>query len=452
MPELPQLSGVHGDSLESVVFNEDLYTRPRRVADHESEIRTLSALVQALADSPKTILQALVDQLLILLHAHSAGISLLIIKDGQERFYWPAVAGQWSSYIGGGTPRNFGPCGDVLDNNSPFLFRHLERRYDYYAAAVPRVEECLLVPFYADGVAVGTLWIVAHDTSRQFDSEDLRLMQSVGRFAAAAYQTVHLVEDLGQKTESLEATEAALRHQLSDLQEADTKLALANADLKQFAYAAGHDLKEPLRNIKLFSEQLVQGAFEKLSEEEQGLGTSIIAGCTRIDTLISQLMKYAYAADGDKTPDEVIDLNLIFDWAIDNLQGAITDSGALITCDPLPKIRAHPEHFVQLFQNLISNSIKYRSDRPPAIHLSARPENAQWHFVLSDNGVGIAAEYHQRIFEAFKRLHGREVSGAGLGLAICRRIVERYGGKIWVESAAGAGANFHFTQNRMTSS
>jgi len=126
------------------------------------------ALAQALADSPQTILQTLADTILLVFQCGSAGISLLTMHDGGKTFYWPAIAGIWKPHIGGGTPRDFGPCGDVLDRNTPLLFTHVERLYTYFQQVTPPVEECLLVPFYAQGKAVGTIWAIAHDTRRQF--------------------------------------------------------------------------------------------------------------------------------------------------------------------------------------------------------------------------------------------------------------------------------------------
>src|SRR6516165_11300406 len=134
--------------LESILCTEELNRRPTRPPDYETENRALVSLAQALAESPRTILQTLADKILEVFQAGSAGLSLLTREDGGKRFYWPAIAGMWKTHIGGGTPRNFGPCGDVLDRNCTLLFTHVERRYPYFAPVLPLVEECLLVPFY----------------------------------------------------------------------------------------------------------------------------------------------------------------------------------------------------------------------------------------------------------------------------------------------------------------
>ena len=207
--------------LESILCTEELRRRPSRPPDYEKENRALVALVSALADSPRTILQTLADKVLAILHADSAGLSLLT-KD-KKRFYWAAIAGAWRPHIGGGTPRDFGPCGDVLDCNLPMLFTHWERRYPYLSMATPLADEGLLVPFHVNGKAVGTIWAIAHSSSRKFDTEDLRLLESMGRFASAAYQSVESIEDLKLEIAAREKAEIELR-ELTDGLEAQVQV------------------------------------------------------------------------------------------------------------------------------------------------------------------------------------------------------------------------------------
>src|SRR5215469_11555765 len=179
-------------SLESILRTEELHRRPSRPPDYGKENRALASMASALAESPGTILQTLAEKVLEVLQADSAGLSLLT-KD-ETRFYWAAIAGAWQPHIGGGTPRDFGPCGDVLDCNGPMLFTHWERRYPYLSVAVPLADEGLLVPFHVNGKAVRTIWAIAHTGRRQFDAEDLRLLESMGRFASAAYQAVESIK------------------------------------------------------------------------------------------------------------------------------------------------------------------------------------------------------------------------------------------------------------------
>jgi signal transduction histidine kinase len=207
-------------SLDSILRTEELRRRPQRPAEYEKETSALAALVRALADSPSTILQTLADKVLEILQSHSAGLSLLT-KD-EKRFYWAAIAGAWKPHLGGGTPRDFGPCGDVLDHNAPMLFSHFELRYPYLGTAIPPAVECLLVPFYVNGKAVGTIWAIVHDDSREFDGEDLRLLESLGRFASAAYQAVESIGSLRQQIVAREEAELNLR-ELADSLEAQVR-------------------------------------------------------------------------------------------------------------------------------------------------------------------------------------------------------------------------------------
>jgi PAS domain S-box-containing protein len=240
--DVPLETSIPGASLKSILCTEELPRRPSRPPDYENENRALVALASALADSPRTILQTLAEKVLEVLHADSAGLSLLT-KD-EKRFYWAAIAGAWQRHIGGGTPRDFGPCGDVLDCNAPMLFTHWERRYPYLRPATPLAEEGLLVPFYINGKAVGTIWAIAHNDRRKFDAEDLRLLESLGRFASAAYQTMASIDDLKFQIAAREKAEANLR-QLTDglerqvrvrtqeLEQRNTQLAEAKALLAE---------------------------------------------------------------------------------------------------------------------------------------------------------------------------------------------------------------------------
>ncbi len=202
--------------LESILCTQELRNRPSRLPEYENENRALVALASALADSPRTVLQTLADKVFEVLHADSAGLSLLT-KD-EKRFYWAAVAGVWQPHIGAETPRNFGPCGDVLDHNIPMLFNHSERRYPYLSWAMPLADEALRVPFYVNGKAVGTIWAVAHDKRRKFDAEDLRLLERMSRFASAAYQVVGSIEGLRLEIAAREKAETAVRELANGLE------------------------------------------------------------------------------------------------------------------------------------------------------------------------------------------------------------------------------------------
>jgi len=176
--------------LRSMLSTAELARRSSRPPDHEAENKALIALAQAMAASPEGILQKFADTALTLCRAHSAGLSLLEEGDQKSNFHWRAIAGQWAPHLNGGTPRNFGPCGTVLDQDVAMVCSHPELDFPYWAPIKPVLEEGLLIPFHIKGEAVGTIWVVAHDASRRFDAEDLRVMTSLGTFAAAAYQTL----------------------------------------------------------------------------------------------------------------------------------------------------------------------------------------------------------------------------------------------------------------------
>lgn len=233
MAEVQLESSIPAAPLESILCTEELQRRPSRPPDYEKENRALVNLVSALADSPNSILQILADTILDITQCDSAGLSLLT-KDGKtpdvcgQRFYWPAIAGLWNPHAGGGTPRNFGPCGDVLDQNRTLLFRHFERRYPYLLPVIPAAEECLLVPFYVAGEAVGTIWAIMHSGRRQFDAEDDRVMASLGKFASSAYQALTHIADLKIQVSEREAAEAEVRELARGLEAKVRRLVEAN--------------------------------------------------------------------------------------------------------------------------------------------------------------------------------------------------------------------------------
>ncbi|MGI9066511.1 MAG: PAS domain S-box protein, partial [Pyrinomonadaceae bacterium] len=216
-------------SLESVLCTAELNRRLSRPPDYQAENRALVALAQELADSPRTILQKLVEIALDLCEAGSAGVSLLSKKDCGKTFYWPAIAGAWTPHLGSGTPRDFGPCGVVLDRDAVQLFTHPERYYPYLIPVTPPIGEALLTPFYAGGKAVGTVWVIAHDDQRKFDAEDMRQIVSLGKFASAAYK-------VWESLDAVEQQDEALRHRTAQyetlLNEAPLGVHLVDADFR----------------------------------------------------------------------------------------------------------------------------------------------------------------------------------------------------------------------------
>ena len=230
-----QQDGAQVVALEAVLRTDAFNLRPPREPEYRAENRALLALARAVVDSPQTILQALTEKIAEVLGADSAGVSLL--TDDGKTFYWPAVTGVWEPHLGGGGPRDFGPCGDVLDCNAPLLFAHPERRYTYLSSSSPAAIECLVVPFHVDGEAVGTIWAIMHDDARTFDGEDLRQLTSLGAFAAAAYQAhKKVVADQLRSTQALlEAVQSgqAMKALYAELRESRDGLHRSESNLRE---------------------------------------------------------------------------------------------------------------------------------------------------------------------------------------------------------------------------
>jgi signal transduction histidine kinase len=235
----------------------------------------------------------------------------------------------------------------------------------------------------------------------------------------------------------------AAREQATSAVEA---LRRANSDLEQFAFSASHDLQEPLRMVSTFSQLLQMKYGGKLDDQADTIIEHCVEGATRMGRMIRDLLEYTRAASISETLPDRVSLEDALEEALRNLQASIEESKAGVTHDPLPALEVEAVHLQQIFQNLVSNAIKYRSAQPPRIHIGAVLKGGVWEFSVRDNGIGIEPRFKDQVFGLFKRLHSRSrYSGTGLGLAICKKLVERYGGQIWVESQPGAGSTFFFT-------
>jgi signal transduction histidine kinase len=242
-----------------------------------------------------------------------------------------------------------------------------------------------------------------------------------------------------------EKRERTLRHQVEeDLAKKVDELARSNADLEQFAYVASHDLQEPLRMVTAYTQLLAERYRGKLDENADKFIGYAIEGAQRMQVLIQDLL--AFSRVGRKEACESVDCSAVMKEVLQTLTSAIQESAAVVTPGELPTVWADRTQMAQVFQNLIGNAIKFRGKEPPVVSVRAEKSDQQWQFSVTDNGIGIAPEYSENVFVVFQRLHARtDYPGNGIGLAICKKIVERYGGKIWVESLPGCGSSFKFT-------
>jgi PAS domain S-box-containing protein len=237
------------------------------------------------------------------------------------------------------------------------------------------------------------------------------------------------------------------RRQELEREEQAQALARSNADLERFAFAASHDLQEPLRMIRSYSQLLVRRYKDRLDNDANEFLAYIEDGTTRMTTLIEDLLAYSKVIH---TPQRAVpvDLNVVASEALQNCRTAIEETQAVVNCGSLPRVEADGARLVQVFQNLISNALKYRrKDRAPKVEIGFSEQTGEWVFYVRDNGIGIPQQYRKQVFEMFRRLHRHEYPGTGIGLALCQRIIESYGGRMWIDgnSIDGGGSVFYFT-------
>ncbi|HUS05772.1 MAG TPA: ATP-binding protein [Bryobacteraceae bacterium] len=293
------------------------------------------------------------------------------------------------------------------------------------------VKSYLAVPVISRAGPIGGLFF-GHATPGMFSEHDERLAAGIAAQAGIAMDNALLFEQIRREQKLVEESNKALLQ--------------ANADLEQFAYSASHDLQEPLRMVALYSEMLRRKFGDQLGPDADEYIGYTIEGASRMQRLLADLLSYTRASGLNRAAAATADSQQTLKRALANLQAAVHQSGASVTHTALPPVNMQQVHLEQVFQNLIGNAIKYRGDQPPAIEVRAAWQAGTWLFSVTDNGIGIDPSYREQIFGMFKRLHtAAEYSGSGMGLAICQRIIERYGGRIWVESELGKGSTFFFT-------
>jgi signal transduction histidine kinase len=296
------------------------------------------------------------------------------------------------------------------------------------------LRNCIALPVSSRrGLIVGVL-LFGSGADVTFSARQERVAASLAAQAAIAIDNAQLFNESEQEKKQLEAARQALQR--------------SNEELRQFAYVASHDLKEPLRTVGSFTQLLVSRYRGQGGPEADEFVSYIVSGVERMSSLINDLLQYSQSGVATTLPTAPSSAEAALDQVLLSLAAAIQESGAVVSHDPLPEVWLDNRSLILLFQNLVANAIKYRGPQPLQVHISAEPCGEDWIFSVQDNGIGIAPAYHERIFGIFKRLHGKEIPGTGIGLAICHRIVDWHGGRIWVESEPGAGSIFRFSLPR----
>jgi len=256
-------------------------------------------------------------------------------------------------------------------------------------------------------------------------------------------------QELRHSEEKLRVLNASLEERVEErsalAEERAKELSRSNAELQQFVHVASHDLKEPLRMINSFVQLLQRQSADKLDANSEEYIQYVVEGARRIQRLIDDLLSYTRLGARSLSP-QAVELGEVVEEALSNLSLAANECGAEVTWDPMPRVEADRTHMVLLFQNLVGNALKFRGAGKPKVHIGAKAEIDRWVFSVKDNGIGIEPQYFEKIFIVFQRLHAREeYPGTGIGLALCKKVVEQHGGKIWVESELGKGSAFYFT-------
>jgi len=278
----------------------------------------------------------------------------------------------------------------------------------------------------------------------------VRSQSSLVLFAVVGFAISSIMQILHRTNAKLAAARAQLERANQELSQRTKALSRSNDELQRFGYAVSHDLQAPLRNVATLTELLVRRNSEILDKDSKECAQMIVDGVHRMESMIKGLLRYA-AATGDRHHSASSNSKTVVEQVLHNLRYLIDAEGALITFDELPIVQANDDRLAQVFSNLITNGIKYRSDQKPEIHIAATYNGTEWIFKITDNGIGIDMNYADEIFVLFKRLHRSDThEGSGIGLAVCKAVIEQCGGRIWVESEPGKGSTFFFTIPKVT--
>lgn len=373
------------------------------------------------------------------------GLSVLKIKiyDGNGRTVFSSEAkqiGEDKSKNAGYLAARAGVAASEITHRDKFsAFEGVIENRDLISSYIP------VRPAGPDGSVVGVfeLYYDVTDMLQDLSRAQLRLVSGVVVLLALLYGALFLIVRHAEKLLQRQAAERVAAQQTLAVQAQE--LSRSNADLEQFAYVASHDLQEPLRMVSSYARLLAKRYRGRLDADADEFITFMVDGASRMQSLIADLLLYSRV--NAKPPAlQATDCNQVVEKIQRDLSLAIQESGAELTIAPLPTVTGDPSQLGQLFLNLIGNAIKFRNGAAPRIQIACVAEGADWQFSVTDNGIGIAPEYRERVFAIFQRLHSAtEYPGTGIGLAVCKKIVERHGGKIWLESEVGKGAKFNFS-------
>ena len=272
------------------------------------------------------------------------------------------------------------------------------------------------------------------------------IQSSLATFAVLGVVISLVLDQFRRSSTALRRSKERLEQANAELSRRSDALALSNEELRRFAYALSHDLQNPLRTVSIFTEHFAQQNKGKMDEASTQSVRYIVEAVDRMQAMVRGLLEYSTAMHHHESGQEIADGNAVIQLTLEDLRIAIEESGARVTYEALPEVGMGPGPLHQLLLNLVSNGIKYCDQDKPEVHISARRGGDEWLFSVRDNGIGIDMQYSEKIFGVFERLHGSaKYGGSGIGLAICRAIVQRRGGRIWVESTPGQGSTFYFT-------
>nr|MBC8488336.1 GAF domain-containing protein [Bacteroidota bacterium] len=317
-------------------------------------------------------------------------------------------------------------------NNSGALQKEQDKSKD-----ANLIRSALIVPLIMNEEVVGVVQVFSYKVN-SYTENDLKMLNALAVQIAVAVNNALLYKRAQDEISERKRIEGKVVRYLKELER-------SNKELEQFAYVASHDLQEPLRMVSSFTQLLKERYRDKLDESGNEFIAYTIDGAKRMQRMIDDLLSYSRVTTRGKKF-ETVDFNSAFYQAIDNLQLLIEENNVKITKDKLPTMDADESQIIRLFQNLLDNAIKFKNERTPVINIRTKKRSEEFIISINDNGVGIDPEYKNSVFQVFKRLNGKnKYSGTGIGLAICKRIVERHGGKIWLDSTLREGSTFYFS-------